>query len=153
MSEAAKPVDVNRETFSSEVLEASYARPVLVDFWASWCGPCQMLAPMLENIAAAYGSEAVVAKVNTDEEHDLAAQYGVRALPTLKLFRDGQLVEEIMGVQPEGNIRAIIDRHLPRASDDARAQARAAREAGDPAGAAELLEQAHRDDPENDALK
>ncbi len=110
-------VDVTEADFDQQVVEASRQQPVLVDFWAGWCGPCKMLMPVLDAIVASYGGKVRLAKVDTDQEQRLAGQWAVRSLPTVKLFRDGVVVDEFMGVQPESAIRAMIEKHLPRASD------------------------------------
>ncbi|HEX2243774.1 MAG TPA: thioredoxin [Gammaproteobacteria bacterium] len=139
--------------FAARVLEASKQVPVLVDFWASWCGPCKMLAPTLTKLADAYNGRFMLAKVNTDEEPRLAREYGVRALPTVKVFKDGRVVDEFMGVLPESAVRAVIERHVEHESDKLRRQAEASLEAGDTATARRLLEGAAELDPDNPAIK
>lgn len=109
--------DVSHATFDTEVLARSHKQPVLVDFWAAWCGPCRMLMPLLARLADEYQGRFHLAKVETDNERELAAQYGIRSLPTVKLFRNGTVVDEFMGAQTESTVRAFIDRHLPRAAD------------------------------------
>lgn len=109
--------DVTQADFGASVIEKSRERPVLVDFWAAWCGPCQMLMPVLARLAAQYEGKFLLAKVNTDVEQALALEYGVRSLPTVKMFRHGQVAGEFMGVQPESAIRALIDRFVPREAD------------------------------------
>ncbi len=106
----SSPVSVTTQNFQSYVLENPL--PVLVDFWADWCEPCKMLAPVLDTLAADYDGRAVVAKVNVDEENQIAAAAGIRSLPTLMVFVDGQPVDQIVGVQPEANIRAVLEKHL-----------------------------------------
>ena len=111
-------VDVGEADFDQQVVEASRQQPVLVDFWAGWCGPCKMLMPVLDAVVQSYNGKVRLAKVDTDREQRLAGQWGVRSLPTVKLFRNGTVVDEFMGVQPESAIRALIEKHLPRASDE-----------------------------------
>ena len=143
---------VSGSDFAKQVLELSVRTPVLVDFWAAWCGPCQMVTPVLEQLAARYDGKLIIAKVDTDAEQELAAEWGVRSLPTLKLFRNSQVVDEVIGVQPEQILRALVEPHLPRLSDALLDQAHAAHTAGEPDHAAELLARARDQDPANPGL-
>ena len=142
--------EVDAGSFQDKVLDASKRVPVLVDFWASWCAPCRMLAPVLDKLANAYQGKFLVAKVNTDEQRQLAEQYAIRSLPTVKVFRNGRAVDEFLGAQPESAVRAVIDRHVARDSDRLRARSAELRSQGDLAGAAQILRQAMADDPGND---
>ncbi len=101
------------ENFESDVLEASFDTPVLVDFWAPWCGPCRMLMPLLDKIVGSYNGTLKLAKVNTDEQGEIAGSFGIRSLPTVVLIKDGKPVDGFMGAQPEGAIRALLAKHMP----------------------------------------
>lgn len=96
--------------FEAEVLQAD--KPVLVDFYADWCGPCKMMAPMVEQLAAEYDGKAVVGKLNIDEEEDIAAQYRVMTIPTLAVFKGGKLVDKVIGVNSKEDVMAMIDKVL-----------------------------------------
>lgn len=117
---AAAPFKFSATTasFASSVLEASATRPVLVDFWAPWCGPCRTLMPLLDRIADDYGGRFALAKVNTDEEPEVATQFGIRSIPTVILFDGGRAVEQFVGVQPESAIRALLDKYLSAGGRD-----------------------------------
>lgn len=112
MTEAHKIV-VTAANFMADVVEASKTTPVLVDFWADWCGPCKQLMPILDRLADEYAGRFILAKVNTDQEQALASQVGVRSLPTVVLFKDGQVVDHFIGAVPEGRVRELLNRHLP----------------------------------------
>lgn len=140
---------VGRDTFEAEVLLPSAAMPVLVDFWADWCGPCKMLAPTLERLAAAYAGRARIVKVDTETERELAAHFGIRSLPTVRVFRHGRPVEDAIGVQPEAALRALIERHLDRPSDRVLAEAGGLLADDQPEQAVLLLEALLRDEPDH----
>ena len=107
-----KTVTVTDATFARDVLEASAARPVLLDCWAAWCGPCRMIAPVMDELAAESAGRYTVAKLDVDENPQTAAQFGVRSIPTLFIFKDGQLVDRLMGAQPKSVIAARLAAHL-----------------------------------------
>ncbi len=149
MADSPYIVTLTAANFESVVLDGSFERPVLVDFWADWCAPCRMLMPILAKLADDYRGRFILAKLNTEEERELAAQFGIRSLPTVQLFKDGQPVDQFMGALPEGQVREFLDRHLPRASDGLLAQAQGMLAAGDLSRARELIERARGEDPEN----
>ncbi len=149
MSQSPYIVEVDSSNFAEVVLQGSVERPVVVDFWADWCNPCQMLMPILARLADEYQGQFLLAKVNTDANQDLAMQYGVRSLPTVKLFRNGQPVDEFMGALPESAVREFLDRHIERESTRLHAEALVAQHQGDLATARRLLEEAHAMEPRN----
>ncbi len=103
-------ITLTESNFDSEVLKSEL--PVLVDFWASWCGPCKVLSPLVAEIAEAHEGKLKVGKVNVDEENNLASQYNIMSIPTLKFFKGGQEVGEIIGAAPKTTIEAEIQKHL-----------------------------------------
>lgn len=141
--------DVAEADFMQQVVDASMQQPVLVDFWATWCQPCQVLKPILEKLADEYQGKFLLAKVNTEEAQQLAMQFGIRSIPTIKLFKNGEPVDEFMGALPEPEIRAFLDRHIPRESDALidKADLLLAEEKTDEA--MELVKQANQMDPQN----
>lgn len=152
MADSPYVVAVTADTFQQIVIEGSRERLVLVDFWADWCAPCRMLMPILASVANSYRGKLLVAKVNTEEEHALAAEFGIRSLPTVQLFKDGRPVDQFMGALPEPQVRAFVERYLPSESEGLLARAQGLIDAGDEEGAARLIEQAVEADPENPRL-
>jgi len=145
-------VAVTAQNFQEIVIEGSFDRPVLVDFWADWCAPCRSLTPILAKLAEEYGGRLLVAKINTEEERALAAQFGIRSLPTVQLFIAGRPVDQFMGALPEAQIRAFLEPHLPDEADGWRDQITDRLVQGDLAGAQALLDQARVEDPNNPRL-
>lgn len=142
MSTSAFVHDVTADDFTAKVIDRSHEHPVLVDFWAAWCAPCRMLAPVLETLADGYQGRIEVAKVNTDAEPQLAADHGIRSLPTVKIFKDGAAVDEFYGALPEAEVRACIERHVIHESDRLHEAALQAYRAGDLDQAVALWQQA-----------
>jgi thioredoxin 1 len=101
-------VTLTQENFAEQVLKSS--SPVLVDFWAEWCGPCKMIAPLLDELADEYEGKVKIGKVNIDEHQNLAAEYGVRAIPTLLVFQNGQVADQIVGARSKRDLKASLDR-------------------------------------------
>ena len=149
MSDSPYVVEINENNWQQAVVEQSRRVPVLVDFWASWCQPCQMLMPVLARLAEEYRGKFILAKVNTEEQQNLAAQFGIRSIPTVKLFKEGQPVDEFAGALPESEIRRFLDRHIPRESDARVEEARTLLLQGDAGGALKILEAARAEDPDN----
>jgi len=140
-------IETTTKTFEHDVLEPSFSVPVVIDFWATWCGPCRMLGPVLEKLAREYAGRFLLAKVNTDAESELALQFGVRSIPAVFAVRDGRAVDGFVGVQPEAMIRAWIDRLVPSPAETIAAAARAL-ERTDPSAAEAKYHEAIAIDPE-----
>lgn len=153
---AGSPVtvfDTSAARFPSDVLERSRQVAVAVDFWAPWCAPCRTLAPVLEELARSYAGRLVIARLNTDEEPALAAQFGIRSIPDVRIFRDARQVDGFVGVQPLARLKVLFDKYVPRASEGLREQARGRLGAGDAAGAVALLRELLAADPEHGAAR
>ena len=148
MADSPFIIDVTRDNFQ-QVMETSFKVPVLIDFWASWCQPCVVLMPILARLAEEYDGKFVLGKLNTEEEQELAAEFGIRSIPNVKMFRDGRLVDEFMGALPEGAVREFLDKHLPRESDTTVLHAQELVLTGRAEEALPLLAQAREADPDN----
>ncbi len=152
MSESPYIKHVTTETFQQDVVDASRQQPVLVDFWADWCAPCKQLMPVLEKLAEEYKGAFLLAKVNCDQEQELAAQIGVRSLPTVILIKDGQLADQFMGALPESEVRKLLDKHVSAPQESPQEQARELMEAGDFEAALPLLKGAYNANPGDEDL-
>jgi thioredoxin 1 len=108
----AKPKDVTEETFDSDVLQGSNATPVLVDFWAPWCGPCRIVSPIVEELADEYAGKMVFTKLNVDDAPAIAHRYQVMSIPTLMIFKKGQPLEAVVGARPKRDLKSRVDRAL-----------------------------------------
>ncbi len=108
-------INVSAENFEAEVIEASMTTPVLVDFWAPWCGPCKVIGPLLEKVEAAYAGRFKLVKIDSDQEQELSQAFGIRSIPTCVLMSGGKPVDGFMGAVPEGQLKAFLDKHLPPA--------------------------------------
>jgi len=135
-------VDINESNAAQLLIEESHARPVVVDFWASWCEPCKVLMPLLEKIANEYRGAFLLAKVNADEQQMIAQQFGVRSLPTVMVIQNGRPVDGFVGAKPEAQVRQLLEKYLPKPWDGLLQTAQAAMDAGDFAGALAPLRQA-----------
>jgi putative thioredoxin len=144
--------DIDSANFENEVLHASLTTPVLVDFWASWCGPCKSLGPLLEKLAAEYNGAFRLGKVDVDKNQELAAMFGVRSIPTVMLVKDGQLLDGFAGALPEGQLREFLSRHVQPLEGIAEAEPEP-EVAEDPAQAINRLQQEIAAAPDRPELK
>lgn len=135
-------VDVPPGAFATAVLDESRRRPVVVDFWAPWCGPCRTLGPILERAAVAAGGAFLLAKVNVDEDPEVAARYGIQGIPAVKAYEGGEVIDEFVGALPEARVRAWLDGLVPGPADEALAEGLRLAASGDRAKARAALERA-----------
>jgi putative thioredoxin len=142
-------IDVTIENFESEVIAASMETPVLVDFWAPWCGPCKVIGPLLEKLEAAYDGRFKLVKIDSDQEQQLAGAFQIRSIPTCVLMKNGQPVDGFMGAMPEGKIREFLDKHVPAVAE---VEAEPEMDAAplDAEGQRERLAEAVAKEPDND---
>jgi putative thioredoxin len=152
MNELANISEVGVESFQAQVIERSRQVPVLVDYWADWCGPCQMQMPLLHKLVEEYAGKFVIAKINTDQERQLAQQHNIRSLPTMRIYKHGEIVEEIAGAQTESALRILLDRHIERTSDQVRSEARRLFSSDQAQQALALLAETHASEPDNHQL-
>ncbi len=146
--------DVSLQDFQTQVLEAAMQVPVVVDFWAPWCEPCKVLKPLLEKLAEEYKGRFLLAKVNSDENPELAQHFGVRSIPSVKVLYQGQLVDEFNGALPEGQIREFLDRiALPDEGGNLREEAAALVAEGRLDEALAVLVQASQANPQDQAIQ
>jgi putative thioredoxin len=139
-------IDVTDGDFQEKVIEQSRTVPVVVDFWAPWCGPCRMIGPVLERLANEANGAWILAKLNVDNNPQTAGRYGIQSIPAVKGFRDGQVAAEFVGAVPEPQIRRFVDQLVPSRADRLAADARGLEKAGNEARAEELYRQALRED-------
>ena len=138
-------MDVTTATFEREVVEASKSQPVVVDFWAPWCGPCRALGPILDSVAASFGGRVKLVKVNSDDNPELSGAFNIRSIPNVIAFKDGRAVAQFMGAIPEPQVRTFFAKLLPSPGEESLRAAEAAFAAGRVDEAAELLAKVPRD--------
>jgi putative thioredoxin len=152
--EQAKMMNVTAENFDAEVVAASMQTPVLVDFWAPWCGPCKVIGPLLEKLEASYGGRFKLVKIDSDQEQELSQAFGIRSIPTCVLMFQGKPVDGFMGALPEGQIKEFLDKHLPEGdvleAEVTRVEVGDAPDANDPQAIHDALQQAVLKNPDDE---
>lgn len=146
-------IDVTEATFAQDVLERSREVPVVVDFWAAWCGPCRMLGPILEKLAVEANGAWVLAKLDVDQAPTLSARYGIQGIPAVKAFKDGRVVAQFVGAQPEPNVRRFLAALAPTEAELLIDRAEAHEDQGDWEGAAAIYRQALSTTPDDAAAR
>lgn len=150
-------INVTVENFDAEVIAASMQTPVLVDFWAPWCGPCKVIGPLLEKIETAYGGRFKLVKIDSDQEQELSQAFGIRSIPTCILMFQGKPVDGFMGALPEGEIKAFLDKHLPAGevleAEVTSVEVGDAPDANDPQAVLEALQQAVLKKPDDEEAR
>lgn len=142
-------IDVSEADFDAEVIERSHQTPVLVDFWAPWCGPCRSLGPVLEQLATEFGGKFVLAKANTEAHPALGSRYQVRSIPAVKLFHQGNVIADFVGALPGSAVRRFLDTNLPSEADQLVREAKQLADQGDRRKARERLREAIEVDPKH----
>lgn len=146
---SANIINLTAQNIQQDLLDAPAGTVFVIDFWADWCEPCKQLMPVLDKLAAEFEGQMILAKVNCDQEQQLAMQFGIKSLPTVMVFKDGQPIDGFAGVQPESEIRAMLEKHLPKPQDELAAKALGFHQQGNMAEAYPLAKQALGFEPEN----